>query len=97
VYAQVSRVQLQQGKAEEWIALTRDSILPAAREEKGFVTAYLLVDREANTGIGISLWETEDDVVAVATSGFYQQQAAKAAPLLAGSPERQVYEVALQP
>lgn len=97
MYAQVSRVRLQPGKADEWIALTRDSILPAAREMNGFVNAYLLVDRKANTGIGISLWETEADVVAVATSGFYLQQAAKAASCLAGPPERDVYEVALQP
>ena len=96
MYAQVSRVRLNEGATEKWIALTRDSILPAAKEQKGFVCAYLLVDRTTNTGIGISLWETEDDVVAVAESGFYQQQVAKIAPLLAEPPERRVYEVATQ-
>ncbi len=97
MYAQVSKVKLQPGKADAWIAFTRDSILPAAREVKGYVNAFLLVDRKANTGFAVSMWETEADVAAVASSGFYQQQAAKAAQFLAGPPEREVYEVALQP
>ncbi len=97
MYAQVSRVQLLPGTADDWIAITRDSILPAARKVKGFRTAYVLIDRKMNRGIGISLWETEADVAAVATSGFYQEQVAKMAPYLAAPPEREVYEVAIQP
>lgn len=97
MYAQLSTVRLQPGKADEWIALTRDSILPAAREMKGYVNAWLFVDREANVGVGLSLWETAADVEAVASSGFYREQAAKAAPFLDGPPERLVLEVALQP
>ncbi len=97
MYAQVSRVQLLPGTADDWIAITRDSILPAARKVKGFRTAYLLIDRKTNRGIGISFWETEADVAAVATSGFYQEQAAKWTACLAAPPEREVYEVAIQP
>ncbi len=97
MYAQVSRVQLRPGTADDWIAITRDSILPAARKVKGFRSAYLLIDRKTNRGIGISFWETEADVAAVATSGFYQEQIAKLTPCLAAPPEREVYEVAIQP
>ena len=96
MFAQVSSVTLQPGKTEEWIALTRDGILPAAKERQGFISAYILVDREKNTGIGISLWETEADVEGEAASGFYQEQVAKATACLDGPPERQVFEVAAQ-
>ncbi len=96
MYAQVSSVALQPGKVEEWIAITRDTILPAAKERPGFVNAFIFVDREKNTGIGISLWETEGDVDTVASSGFYEEQVEKAAACLRGPPERQVFEVAAQ-
>ena len=95
MYAQVSSITLQPGKVDEWIAITRDAILPAAQERPGFVNAFVLVDREKNTGIGISLWETEADVDAVASSGFYQERVAKMADCLVGSAERQVLEVAI--
>ncbi|MCH7488538.1 MAG: hypothetical protein IIB23_02805 [Chloroflexi bacterium] len=95
MYAQVSSVTLQPGKADEWIAITRDSILPAAKERQGFVNALILVDREKNTGIGISLWESAEDVDAVASSGFYQEQVAKVAECIVSS-ERQVLEVAVE-
>ena len=97
MYAQVSRVELLPGTADDWIAITRDSILPAARKVKGFRSAYLLIDRKTNRGIGISFWETEADVATVATSGFYREQAAKWTSCLAAPPEREVYEVAIQP
>ena len=97
MFAQLSTVRLRPDKADEWIALTRDSILPAAKEMKGYIHAYLFVDREANVGVGLSLWHTKADIEAAAASGFYQEQAAKAASLLDGPPERQVLEVVLEP
>ncbi len=95
MYAQVSSVTLKPGKAEDWLAITGDSILPAAKERQGFVNAMIFIDREKNTGIGISLWETEEDADATATSGFYQEQVAKATDCLADW-ERHVLEVAIQ-
>ena len=96
MFAQVVRVQIQPGKVDEAIAIFKDSVMPAAQQQKGFRNGYLLVDRSANGGIGLSLWETEADVAALATSGFYQEQVAKFATVFAGPPEREVYEVGAQ-
>lgn len=96
MYAQAVRVQIQPGKIDEAISIFRDSVAPAVREQNGFKSAYLLIDRETNKGIGLSLWETEADVAALATSGFYQEQTAKFAAVFAAPPEREVYEVAVQ-
>ena len=93
MYAQVTRAQLQPGKVDEALAILRDSVGPAARKQKGYRNGYLLVDREMNRGIVISFWEAQTDVTALATSGFYQEQVGKLVPLLAGPPEREVYEV----
>ena len=96
MHAQVVRVQIQPGKADEAITIWKDSVMAAARQQKGFKNAYLLVDRSVNRGIGFSLWESEADLAAIAESGFYQQQIAKFASVFAGPPEREVYEVAGQ-
>ena len=96
MHAQVVRVQVQPGKADEAIAIFRDSVVPAARQQKGFMNSYLLIDRSTNRGIGLSLWESEADVAALAQSGFYQEQIAKFAAIFAGPPEREVYEVPAQ-
>ena len=93
MYAQVVRVRVQPGKVDEAIAIFKDSVIPAAQQQKGFKNAYLLVDRSADRGIGFSLWETEADVAALASNGFYQEQVAKFAAVFAGPPEREVYEV----
>ena len=97
MYAQVVRIQIQPGKIDEAISIFRDSVAPAVREQNGFKSVYLLIDRETNKGIGLSLWETEADVAALATSGFYQEQIGRFAAVFAGPPEREVYEVAAQP
>ena len=96
MHAQVVRVQVQPGKADEAIAIFKDSVTPAARLQKGFKGNYLFVDRSTNKGIGLSLWESEADVAALATSGFFQEQIAKFGAVFAGPPEREVYEVAAQ-
>ena len=93
MYAQVVRAQFQPGKIEEAIATFRDSVVPAARQQKGFKNSYLLVDRSNNKGVGFSLWESEADVAALMKSGFYQEQVAKFGAVFAGPPEREVYEV----
>ena len=93
MFSQIVRVKIQPGRVDEAIAIFKDSVLPAAQQQTGFKNAYMLVDRSANRGIGLSLWETEADVAALATSGFYQEQIAKFAALFDGPPEREVYEV----
>jgi len=84
MYAQVVRVQLRPDTLEAVAAVFRDEVVPAARGERGYHSAYLFIDRETNRGMSLSLWETEADVAALA---------AKVLPLAVGAPEREVYEV----
>lgn len=94
MYAQVVRVQIQPGKADEAITIFKEAILPAVQSRDGLKQVNMLVDRENNRGIGFTLWETKAQVDELASSGFFQEQVGKLATLLAGPPEREVYEVA---
>ena len=96
MYAQVVRVQLQPGRADEAQAIFQDSVVPAVKQQKGFKNAYFLLDIAANRGIGFSLWKSKEDVDALASNGFYQEQILKFAQVFAGPPEREVYLVAAE-
>ena len=43
----------------------------------------------------ITLWETEADLKAGESSGYYQQQVGKLAPFVAAPPVREIYEATM--
>ena len=96
MYAQVVRIQIKPGEMDQAISIFRDSVAPAVSQRNGFKNLYLAVDREGNSAVAFGLWETQADVEALASSGFYQEQVAKFAAVFAAPPERVVYEVAVQ-
>ena len=96
MYARVTFATAQPNKVDEVIKVVRDSILPAAKKQKGFKGLFNLMDRKAGKGIVIVLWNTEADMTAGETSGFYREQVAKAASLLASPPTMEHYEVAVK-
>ena len=97
MYARVSIGQMPPAKADEGVGIYRDSVLPAAKQQKGFKGLYVLTDRKTGKGLTIALWETEADMTASETSGYYQQQVAKFKDLVGAPPAREGYEVSIAP
>jgi heme-degrading monooxygenase HmoA len=93
MHARVVTSQLQPGKKDEWIRIARDSIVPALKEQKGFKGFIMLADTNSDKSIAYSMWETEADLKASETSGFYQEQVAKLKAVLATPPARQICEL----
>ena len=96
MYARVVTAQAQPGKIDEIVSICRDSVVPAAKEQKGFKGIFLLTNTDTNKGISITLWETEADMKAGEASGYLKDQIAKLAPSFAGPPTSEHYEVSLQ-
>jgi len=96
MHARVVLSTAQPGKMDELIKICRDSILPAAKKQKGFKSWFLLTNRDAGKGIVIAMWNTEADMIANEKSGFYQEQVAKVMPLLTGPPTMEHYEVSVK-
>jgi len=96
MYARVTIVQMLPGKIDEGIRIYRDSVVPAAKQQKGFKGIYLLSDRKTGKGISIALWQTEADMTAGESSGYYQQQLAKFKDIFGAPPVREQYEVTVQ-
>ena len=85
--------QVQLDKIDEATAIFRDSVVPAYKQLKGFISATLLIDPATGKSLGISVWETEADRSAVQSSGALQEQLGKFATVLAAPPAPNTYEV----
>ena len=96
MYARVTTFHVQPGKMDEANQISNESIMPAIRQQAGLKGFFGLQDRGTGKAMLITLFETEADMKAGANSGFIQQQAAKIAHLLAGTPVVEFYEVAFQ-
>ena len=86
----------QPGKTDEAKKVFAESVIPVARQQAGFKGAMFLTDPNSGKGMSVTLWETEADLKASEASGYLQEQIAKFAPLLAGPPTREVFDVAAQ-
>jgi heme-degrading monooxygenase HmoA len=80
-------------KLDEATSIYRDSVMPAAKQQKGFKGLYVLADHKTGKGLTIALWESEADMMAGEQSGYYQQQVAKFKDILSAPPVREAYEV----
>jgi heme-degrading monooxygenase HmoA len=91
-----ARVTITQGKVEsidEIVKLYNKSVVPTAKEQKGYLGLLLLTNRETGKGISITIWESEKDAIANEKSGYYQEQVDKFKDLFTAPPVREGYEV----
>lgn len=96
MHARVTFATAQPAKIDEATKIMRDSILPAAKKQKGFKGLTYLMNRKTGKGMSIVLWNTEDDMTAGESSGFYREQLAKEMPLLSEPPTMEQYEVSVK-
>jgi hypothetical protein len=62
MHARVMRVQL--GDVDRAVAFVRDQILPSVGRQTGIVDAYWLADRASGDGLAVTIWESEDAMLA---------------------------------
>jgi len=97
MHARVTSTQVSPDKVDEAVRLWRDSVMPAARQQKGFKSGRLLVDRKTGKAVSVGLWETEADAQATGeASAYMREQLAKFAGLFTAPPVIEHYEVAAE-
>ena len=94
--ARVTHVQVQPDKIDEATSIYRDSVVPVLKAQNGYRATYMLVDRATGKGMSVTIWESLEALQASESSGFYQEQVAKFAPVFAAAPTREIYEVGVQ-
>lgn len=96
MFARLTRARIKVDRIDEFIRLYEESVIPAAKSQKGYSGAYLLVDRQSGEAICITLWESEKDALANEESRYYLEQVAKFVNFYARPPIREGYEVSVR-
>ncbi|MGD9032356.1 MAG: antibiotic biosynthesis monooxygenase [Desulfobacteraceae bacterium] len=96
MFARLTIVQVKPDKIDETINLYGESVVPAAKSQKGYKGVYMLVDRKTGKGVSISLWENEENAIANEQSGYYQEQIGKFKDFFTAPPAQEGYEVVVQ-
>ena len=94
-----ARVTITQSKVEnfdEMVKLYSESVVPAAKSQKGYLGILLLTNRETGKSISVAIWENEEDAIANEKSGYYQEQVAKFKDFFTAPPVREGYEVSVK-
>ena len=97
MFARVTYVSIISDKLDEAIKIYQESVIPAAKAQKGFKGAYFLTDRKTGEGLFMALWASEGDAIAGEDTGYYQEQLNKFTGLFNAPPIRdEYYEVSAQ-
>ncbi len=92
MYTRVSTIHFRPENLAEVVRINRDSVVPDARQQKGFKSLLLLTNEAAGVGISCASFETIEDIQNSEASGYYQRQVEKFAQVLTGAPDKLVYE-----
>ncbi len=93
MHGRIVSVQVKPEDLGKAISIYRDSVIPAAQEQKGFRSALLFSDPETGKAVSITLWDSEDDLIKGQESGYYQEQIAKFSEILIRLPDQVGYEL----
>jgi heme-degrading monooxygenase HmoA len=95
MYARLTSAQIRKENISEFTQMYNESVVPAAKAQKGYRGSYVLVDRDTGKGMAITLWESKEDALANEENRYYQEQLAKFVTLFTQAPVRELYEVTI--
>ena len=96
MFARLLRIQTKIERIDEVSKLFEESVIPLCKDQKGYKGAYFLTDRKTGNSIPVTLWESEEDMLATERSRFFQEQVVKFLRFYKSSPIREAYEVVFQ-
>jgi len=92
MHTRLFSAHIQQGKAEEaWQVL--NDFARRVKQQKGCILNQVL--QTGNEVVGITTWETQQDLAAYADSDLARELFSRIGPLLLGMPTARTYEVRL--
>lgn len=96
MFARVTITKAPGAKIDEITKIMKESIIPAAKTQKGFRGLYSFGNRQTGKEITFSLWDTEEDAVTSELSGYYQEQVHKLDSYFSEEPVMEGYELLAQ-
>jgi len=97
MYVRAANVSIRPGKMQEVIDLHNDSLIPAAKAQKGWRGSYLMTDAEGGKILSITVWESEADMLASESDGGYlKEQVARFDSVFAEPPNFSHYQLSAE-
>jgi heme-degrading monooxygenase HmoA len=96
MYARVVNVEFKPDQLDEARRIVNDAVVPVLKQQKGFKSQLLLIQKETKKAISINLWETEADLAAFEKGPLYREVLSKLATVLAAQPVSEAYDVSIQ-
>ncbi len=93
MFARVTTLQFRTDNIDEVLKIYNESVVPAAKSQKGFKRIFFFLDWETGKAHSIALWETKEDAVANEKSLYYQEQLTKFLPFYKTAPLKEGFEV----
>ncbi len=93
--ARVVTARLRPEKVDEAVGQYRTTVVPQAKQQKGYRGKLLFLNRDTRKALSITLWETESDMLASESSGYLQSQFSGLEDLFTEPPTTEHYEVSV--
>ena len=96
MYVRVTTMMFRLDAYDQGVRIFEESVVPAAKAQKGFRGAYLLGDRAQGRAVALTFWENEAAALANEENRYYQEQLVKFLPNFTADPVREGYEVIVE-
>ena len=93
MYARLTRFRLKVERVEQSIKIFNESILPAAKNQKGYCGIFLFMNKRTGESTSLSFWDSEADCQASEENHYYQEQLIKVMNFLSSPFIREGYPV----
>jgi hypothetical protein len=95
MFARVAIVHMRKDQIDAAVQLSKDSVIPAAKSQKGFHGAQLLTEPNGK-GIFITFWDNLGNAIDNEQNSYYQEQLAKLKDVFDAPPVDEGYNVAFR-
>jgi heme-degrading monooxygenase HmoA len=96
MYVRMTTMSFIAEKYDDGNRIFQESVVPAARSQKGFRAAYLLTDRKVGRAVALTFWDNEASAMANEENRYYQEQLVKFLPDFTSPPVREGFEVVVE-
>lgn len=96
MYARIINAPVKPSAMDEIASLYERSVIPVMKKQAGYKGFKLMGNRDTNTGISMTFWETKADMLAGEASGYLQEVLGELAQFFTGPPSSAHYEVSLE-
>ena len=96
MHARIFSAQVQPEQLDQLVTVFQEAIVPAARQQEGFLGIRLFVGRATGKAVVVSRWHSEAARLSGEASGYYQEQLVKVVSFLTAPPGRETLEIAVE-